>query len=236
MTSDLIVTALAEGDCEAIGGPLLGQPVNTLSSLAFVVVGLWLLLRSRRGAVRAGWSQAALGVAAVLAGIGSVAFHGPMPAAAPLLHDLGLVAIPVTIATTTTAAARARGPAHLLLATVPALAVAGLLLVASPGASNTVAALAVLWALRTEVRAWGRGVRVWTPVSRRGATVAATAFAVAVPLHVLGGTGDVLCDAASPWQPHAGWHLLAAVAIAALAMVVRDHVPATRAQAVREPA
>lgn len=228
MTSDLLVTALAEGDCEAVAHPLWGQPANTVSSLAFVLVGVWLVARSLRRGVRTAWPQAALGVAAILAGIGSVAFHGPMPAVAPLLHDLGLAAIPLTIATTATARARARGPASLLLHTVPALGVAGVVLLLRPGAGNAVAAVAVLWALRTEVTAWTQGVRVWTRPSRRSAIVAVGAFALAAPLHVFGGTGGALCDATSPWQAHAGWHVLAAVAVAALAVVVHERPRAPR--------
>lgn len=236
MTSDILVTALAEGDCEAVADPLWGQPVNTVSSLAFVLVGVWLIVRSLRRGARIAWPQAALGVAAVLAGIGSVAFHGPMPAVAPLLHDLGLAAIPLTVATTATASARARGPANLLLHTVPVLGVAGVVLLLRPGAGNAVAAVAVLWALRTEFTAWTQGVRSWTRRSRRSAIVAVGAFALAVPLHVFGGTGGALCNATSPWQAHAGWHVLAAIAVAALAIVVHERPRARhRRPALRAP-
>jgi hypothetical protein len=78
--------ALGGSDCEALSDGLLGQPVNTLSSLAYVVAGAYVL---RRG------GPAAPAVALVAVGVGSVLYHGPMPPGAEAVHDLSLVAVPV---------------------------------------------------------------------------------------------------------------------------------------------
>jgi len=66
------VTLLALGgsDCEAIRDAVLGQPANSLSSLAYVA-GAAVILR------RGGPRGPALALAAV--GIGSFLYHGPMP-------------------------------------------------------------------------------------------------------------------------------------------------------------
>jgi len=68
-------------DCEAIGESVLGQPVNSLTTLAFLVAGavVW-RLTGRRGV--------AVGLAAT--GVGSFLFHGPMPSYAQITHDLTL--------------------------------------------------------------------------------------------------------------------------------------------------
>ena len=89
-----VLVALAESDCEASVGGLLGQPANSLSSLAFAIAGGWLLAHVRHDG---GWRWAALGAAAVAAGIGSVVYHGPMPPIGQFLHDIGLVSMPLTV-------------------------------------------------------------------------------------------------------------------------------------------
>jgi MYXO-CTERM domain-containing protein len=63
---------------------VVGQPVNSVSSLAFVVAAVVVL---RHGGPRG----PALGLAAV--GIGSFLYHGPMPAGAEALHDGTIVAL-----------------------------------------------------------------------------------------------------------------------------------------------
>ncbi len=86
-TRDRLRRMPAAGDCELIGNGLLGQPVNALSSLAFVVVAL-LIFRTRP----------LLAVVAAAVGLGSFLFHGPMPGWAQWTHDVSLAAVPVALA------------------------------------------------------------------------------------------------------------------------------------------
>jgi hypothetical protein len=84
--------ALGAGDCERLHDGLVAQPVNTASALAYVAVGAWLAGR----AVPGGPGRRPLlvvGLAAGLAGVGSVDYHGPGSPAARLLHDGGLYAV-----------------------------------------------------------------------------------------------------------------------------------------------
>ena len=84
--------ALGAGDCERLHDGLIAQPVNTASALAYVAVGAWLAGR----AVHGGPGRRPLlvfGLAAGLAGVGSVDYHGPGSPAARLLHDGGLYAV-----------------------------------------------------------------------------------------------------------------------------------------------
>jgi hypothetical protein len=80
--------ALGASDCEALRDGWLGQPVNTLSSLAYLVAGAYVL---RRGGPR----MPALGLTAV--GVGSVLYHGPMIPGAGLAHDGSIVALAATV-------------------------------------------------------------------------------------------------------------------------------------------
>jgi hypothetical protein len=78
------VLAFGGSDCEALREGLLGQPVNAVSSLAYVVAGLWVL---RRG------GPVGPGVALGLVGLGSVLYHGPMPPGAGPAHDGSIAAL-----------------------------------------------------------------------------------------------------------------------------------------------
>lgn len=87
---------LGASDCERLRDGPIAQPVNTLTSAAYVVAGGLVAADpppERRAEV--------LGYAALLGlvGVGSIAFHGPQPRGSRVLHDapiaalLGLVAI-----------------------------------------------------------------------------------------------------------------------------------------------
>jgi len=97
-----VVVALAGSDCEQLRSGVFAQPVNALSSFAYVVTGVWLVWRSGR----AGFDRRLLvagGAAMVGVGLGSFGYHGPQPAGATLVHNgsvwwLVLVLITRTIA------------------------------------------------------------------------------------------------------------------------------------------
>lgn len=80
----------AAGDCERIRPGLIGQPANTVSSLAFVVAAVPVLRWSRRPGRRS-WAWVA--AAAAVEGVGSVGYHGPGGRLGKAVHDGGLVAL-----------------------------------------------------------------------------------------------------------------------------------------------
>ena len=82
------VLALGASDCEALRDGWLGQPVNTLSSVAYIVAGAYVLWRG-------GPRVPALALAAV--GVGSVLYHGPMTPGAGLAHDGSIAVFAATI-------------------------------------------------------------------------------------------------------------------------------------------
>ncbi len=91
--ASVVAEPLGEADCEVLGGGLVNQPTNTVSSLAYLVVGIWLLSRlgriHRRDRLWAGMYGAML----ALNGLGSVAYHGPQFTGASYLHDLPVVGV-----------------------------------------------------------------------------------------------------------------------------------------------
>jgi hypothetical protein len=105
--------ALGGSDCEALRDAWLGQPVNSLSSLAYVVAGAYVL---RRGGPR----TASLALASV--GVGSVLYHGPMPPGAELVHDGSIVALGAAALITWWRRGFRRPPAVALVAGATAMA------------------------------------------------------------------------------------------------------------------
>jgi hypothetical protein len=82
-------------DCEILADGFLAQPINAVSSLAFVVAGL-LLLFATRGRLQ-GPLAAAFSVTLLAVGLGSVAFHGPGGVVADWVHDGSITALLVLI-------------------------------------------------------------------------------------------------------------------------------------------
>ena len=172
-------------DCEAIAGPLLGQPVNTLTSLAFVAGGVVLL-----GMGRVRWVAWGL----VATGIGSVLFHGPMPSYGEWAHDVSLAWLLLTVVGTI---AGWRPLVHLF------------------GLSALAVAFAVFPPLGDPVGAvLGVGAVIAVLVDSKSRAIGPVALLVAAAIiGRFGATGNPLCDPDSILQPHALWHLGATAAV-----------------------
>ena len=98
---------VAASDCERIRSGRIGQPANTVSSLAFVAAAVSIgRAAQRRG--RPAWL--AVAAASAVEGLGSVAYHGPGGRRAKWLHDAGLVALAVTMATAVASEGRPMHP------------------------------------------------------------------------------------------------------------------------------
>ena len=85
---------VAASDCEQIRAGLIGQPANTVSSLALVAAA-WPIARAARRRQQPAWSAVAWATA--IEGIGSVAYHGPGGRVAKAVHDAGLVALAASL-------------------------------------------------------------------------------------------------------------------------------------------
>jgi hypothetical protein len=177
----------AAADCEAIGAGFLGQPVNALTTIGFVMAGG--LVIARRPERR--W----VGVALIATGLGSFLFHGPMPPGSEWAHDVTLTWLIVVVAGAGTRVER--------FTKLPALLLIGALFAVAPALADPIAVAAAIVAVVSVLR--GRDHAAVPPLLLLGA--------VAV-FGRLGATGGPLCDPNSLFQPHGVWHLGAAVAVA----------------------
>ena len=164
----------------------LGQPVNTLTTLAFVVAGGIVM---RRGG--AWWVGAAL----IATGVGSFVFHGPMPPAAEWLHDTTLAWLLLVVAGV---GRRLERCTHL-----PGLLALGVLFALFPILGDPVGVALAVLAIGL-ILADERTARTTGPV---------LLLIVVATIGRLGATGGPLCDPSSPFQTHALWHVGSAAAV-----------------------
>lgn len=213
----------AIGDCEAlVGGALAWQPANTVSSVAFVLAGIWLARQAAGGSTAQRRFGLVVGSALVAVGVGSVVFHGPGTAAARWVHDVGIAALLLVVLAN--GVAELRGDERAMVLAPIGLAVVAAALVFAPTASVSLSAALAGLVVATEVLVAVRG--------RAPGRTASTAYRLAVGLLAAGAVVNVLsrtdgawCRPESLWQGHAVWHLAAAVAVAAWGAAVLRHPP-----------
>lgn len=177
----------ALADCELVRGPLIGQPANTITTVAFIIAGLAV---ARRADMR--W----VGIAVSATGVGSLLFHGPMPPGSEWAHDTSLAWLILVIAGWSRPWEE--------WTRLPGLIILGVVFVAAPVVADPVA-VALVAATMGLILIPDRSVHNMGPVALLG---------VAAIVGRLGATGGPLCDPTSLLQPHALWHIAAAVAVA----------------------
>ena len=70
------------GDCERFHDGLIAEPVNALSSVAYIAAGAYVWQRNRPA-----------GAALMAVGAGSLAYHGPGRTLARVLHDAAIIVV-----------------------------------------------------------------------------------------------------------------------------------------------
>lgn len=176
----------AAADCEVIAGGIFGQPANTLTTLAFLLAGIVVIV----GRPRAGWVGAGL----VATGLGSLLFHGPMPPGSEWAHDVSLAWLLGLVAGIGT-----RWERH---SRIPALILLGVVFAEIPSASDPIAAVLSVVAVASLLLR-----------DRRAALGPLLLLGAVAVVGRLGATGGPLCDPDSWLQPHGLWHLGSAGAV-----------------------
>jgi hypothetical protein len=196
-------------DCEHIGQALLAQPANTLSSLAYAVVGLLLLWRAfgRRPYTRLASVVYAATVIGV--GVGSAAFHGPMPVWGRFAHDLSIAAVLAVIIGYDVAFARGAPVRDGLTVFGVLVGACAVTLAIWPDTANALDAVLIAAALVGEV-AVVRSPAGRVTVRTRLWIAGACALTIGALLNGLGRTDAPLCDPGSAVQLHAVWHVVTA--------------------------
>ncbi len=180
-------------DCEAVVHVFFGQPVNSLTTAAFLIGGALVIWRSEHT-----W----VGIASIATGVGSFLFHGPMPPYSEWVHDFTLAWLLLVVAS--------HGRRWERWARLPGLLVVAAL-IAIPGTGDPIGiALATLAIVLLVMR--DRSLSTLGPLSL---------LIVVAIIGRLGATGGPLCDPHSVWQPHGLWHVGSALAVTWWALATR---------------
>ena len=151
----------------------------------------------------------ALGAATALEGVGSLLYHGSDGRAGQVLHDGALVAVLGFVAGWHVGRLAGAAARTAVVGVGTGLAVGVVAGATSSLLTNVAAVVGVVVVVRVEVLARHRGL---APVWTRPLLVLAAA---AVLAWLLGTPSSPACSAESWIQPHALWHVLSAVLVAA---------------------
>ena len=190
-------STLASSDCEAIREGFLGQPVNALSSGAYLVAGAALVADAAGTSGAHRHRLVTFGLAVAANGVGGVGYHGPGDRLSRWVHDSALLASLGLILVTDVEGLRRHPPSR----------PAALIVVLASGAaashpSVSIAAQRVLTALAPVLEVLRRPARGYALTAGIGALV-----------HAGSRTGGRLCRPESRLQGHALWHLVSALAL-----------------------
>lgn len=212
--SDLVLlfAELGESDCEEIGDGIVHQPVNALSSGVYTLLGLWLVVRAVRRNDDERGVEIFYGLALASVGIGSIAFHGPVPPGARLLHDLTIAAVLAVIAARNLGVLAGWGRGVAIGAAGSIIVAVGAVMSVAPDAGNLLTGVVGAAAVITEIIVYRSGRRRFSRRVARLLIAVAVLLTAAGIINILGRTGGPICDPDSYFQGHAFWHVLTATA------------------------
>ena len=197
--------------CEAVRDTLVRQPANTWSSLAFVIVALWVaVLRLRRGLSGAALSDAEAGLfsgSLALIGLASAFYHASLTFAGQVFDVSGMYLVATFILLHRLGPRWRISPPRSVFGFVGANAALMTLQVTAPSMRRPAFGILLVAALVVEWKS-SRSGRAWLGA---GALLMAVAFGIWVV-----DRERLVCAPQSPVQGHAIWHLLGALAAACL--------------------
>ncbi len=212
-----ILAQMAGSDCEAIGSGVLAQPVNAISSLAYAVVGLFVLVWALRVTGHKRTLRIVFGTLMVATGVGSVMFHGTQGPASQFSHDITFLVTVWFLAVLDVADAYRSKRWVGWSVFVAGAGVLALSLALYPGITNVLMVGVVVALVGADIALHRRGRM------RTGWYVAGlVALITAVAMFILGRTGGLVCEPGSIFQGHALWHLLSAAALGAYFVATSD--------------
>ncbi len=211
----LLAGQIGESDCEEIGDGFLAQPSNALSSGAYVLFGLWLVVRALRNRGEELATEVVYGLTLASVGVGSVLFHGPMPAGSRLAHDLTIAAVFAVVLVRAVGKLLEWSNVAVIAGIAALTTVVGVLMAVAPDAGNIATGAVAVTAIGLQVYLYRQGIRgAFTGRLVRWFVAIVVVLSIAGIVNVLGRTDAPLCDPDSLYQGHAVWHVLTAAAFA----------------------
>ncbi len=203
---------IGDSDCETLAvDDVFAQPVNAITSLAYVGVGIAIAVAIVARRLRSGRIESIVYAVCLAAiGVGSVAFHGPQPAGSRLMHDLPILVTAMFMVLHDLGLLVRRFPPLLPTLAVATAIVLGVSL-ASADAGVALTGVALIALIVVEVVIYRRRLRRSSERVQRAFYGAIVGVALFAGLSwVLGRTDSPVCEPDSILQAHGLWHLLSA--------------------------
>ena len=208
--ADALRDGIGESDCELLRDEALAQPVNALTSFAYVAVGLLVITRASV-AKRPIAAALVYGTCLVGVGLGSVLFHGPQPDGSRILHDLPILFTVVFIVAYDLSLVSSRVRHPMVLFTLGAV-VATVLTIIDPNLGAGATGLGVVAIAVLEFLIYRRRLRpATTRRQRQGYLTIIAVAAIAGATWLLGRTDSPACDPDAVFQFHGLWHVISAL-------------------------
>jgi hypothetical protein len=222
-----MLLGLASADCERLGFGLFSQPVNSASSLVFLIAGGWILWRARTAPARR-VELIVYAVAVASNAVGGVLYHGLQWPASKWIHDVSVLSVLVFFVVFDLSRRLDRPTRWTMEVYAAVLAGLGLMLALMPAIADAffvVFAAVVAGGELLEYRHELPALRTEGLTVRRAARLGVIAvLALAGTAFLIGRTGAPFCAPGSAFQWHAVWHVLAAAAMALYAHgVIEPH-------------
>jgi hypothetical protein len=201
---------IGASDCELLRDAALAQPVNAVTSLAYVAVGVAIITVAVKHRLLIAESIV-YGACLAAVGGGSVLFHGPQPAGSRLLHDLPILFTVIFIVVHDIAVLRASETRRWFMFGAGCVAAIGLTLIdINIGAAATAIGIGAIALL--EFLIYRRRLRPAATVrQRRGYVAIIVVAALGAGSWLLGRTGSPVCDPDAAFQFHGLWHIVSAL-------------------------
>jgi hypothetical protein len=199
--------------CEAVRVEGLAQPVNSVTSLAYVLLGLWALVggvATPRSDTETRLLTRAVGVVLVALGVGSFWYHGTLTLLGQVLDVQGMYVLGMLIVVAALVRRGVLGPRAAVWVYVLACIALAAAQVVAPESRRVLFALVLVPGIVLEALPGTTGVPVRSSATRPfrlGVVLLVLAYVV----WVLDNTG-VVCWPTSVFQGHGVWHVLTAVA------------------------
>jgi len=204
----VILAQMGGSDCENLGSGVLAQPINTVSSLAYTLVGGLIVGWAFAVSGRERTLRVVFGLLLALTGIGSVLFHGPQFGGSQFAHDASFLVTLWFLGATNLADGYVWSPTRRWSVFSVGVVIVFAAIGVAPSITNVAMVVGVIVLVASDMIVRRRGRR-----SSRWYVASIVAIALAVAMFLLGRTGSPFCDPDSLFQGHAVWHVLGAVGL-----------------------
>jgi len=211
--------------CEAVQGlNSVRQPVNTWSSFAFVIVGIWIVSGALLGVARSPYTRFhayGVGLSSIVIGLGSAFYHASLTFTGQFFDIFGMLLLTAFMLLYALQRLRQWSNLQTVVIYIVFNAIVSVVQIVVPETRRYLFAAVLLVAIAVEI-AYRR--KLMPVIQTKWFNLGLALFAVAFAVWWLDNSG-IVCSPTSFLQGHAVWHVIGAVAVLCLNRYYLSEVP-----------